>query len=138
MPANLKSSDPKPKRKKPFSANARAMKDLEAMGFIAGKVEQRIPHCFITRDLFGCIDIVAARPGIGILGVQATSGANHAARRTKVIAEPQLRTWLASGARFEIWSYRLAGAAGARKLHELRRDEIFLGDLPPEAPDTLF
>lgn len=127
---------PKKKRKKPFAANAAAMKDMREMGFTADKVEQRIPHCFITRDLFGCIDILAMRKGIGVLGVQATAGSNHSARVLKSIAEPRLRLWLELGNRFEVWSYNLRGAAGTRKKYELRRQEITLADLPMEPNDS--
>jgi len=121
----------KPKRKSP---TARALEDLRKMGFVADVVERRLPRCFITKDFFGCIDIIAARPGIGILAVQATGGdgGNHAARIAKSIAEARLRTWLLSGGRFEVWSYRLAGARGARKTYTLRRQEITLADLPAE------
>jgi hypothetical protein len=113
------------------SPTSRALRDLRQLGFIADKVEQRLPKCFITRDLFGCIDIVAVREGVGILGVQATSnnGGNHSARRIKAIAEPRLRNWLLAGGRFEIWSYAKQGARGERKIWTLRRDPVTLDDL---------
>jgi hypothetical protein len=124
---------PKKKRAKPFAANARAMADLRSMGFACGVVEKRLPHCFITKDFLGCIDIIAARAGIGVLGIQVTAGRHHADRYAKSLAEPQLRPWLESGARFEVWSYDLRGAAGARKTYALRREEIHVADLPPAA-----
>lgn len=52
----------KKKRKKPFSPTARALKECRSRGWIAQVVEQTIPHVFIKRDLFGCIDIVAIVP----------------------------------------------------------------------------
>jgi hypothetical protein len=83
-------------------------------------------------DLFGIIDVIAARPGFGVLGVQVTSGSNHAARRTKALAEPRLRTWVGSGGRFELWSYSKKGERGKRKLWTLRREELKLVDLDCE------
>jgi hypothetical protein len=57
---------------------------------------------------------------------------NHAARRVKAAAVPALRDWLCAGGRFEIWSWRLKGAAGKRKMYELRREELTLDDLTSE------
>jgi hypothetical protein len=95
----------KKKRKKAIPVTSMALAECRARGWDADKVEQRIPHCFVTRDLFGCIDIVAMT-GITFLGIQVTSGSggNHAARRAKAIAEPRLRRWLELGGRFEVWS----------------------------------
>jgi hypothetical protein len=86
------------------------------------------------QDLLGCIDILALYPGVGIVGVQVTSGANHAARRTKSLAEPRLRTWLESGGRFEVWSYSKRGGRSHAKRWTLRREEITLDHLPAEPP----
>jgi hypothetical protein len=114
---------------------AKTLERLREMGFEAGVVERRNRFSNKTLDLFGCIDIVAVYPGVGVLGIQATSGTNHAARRTKSIAEPRLRTWLLSGGRFEIWSWSKKGPRGKRKLWTLRRDEVVLDDLDAE-PET--
>jgi hypothetical protein len=124
---------PKKKRKKPFSATARALEDLRALGFIAAVVEKRLPHCFRTKDCFGFGDILAVRPGIGVVLIQATAGdgGNHAARRSKLVALDEARVWLESGGLIEIWSYRKGGAAGKRKTYALRREEIRLDDLFP-------
>lgn len=121
----------KKKRKKPISTTAMALAECRKRGWDADKVEQRLPRCFITRDLFGCIDIVALGEGT-IIGLQVTGGqaGNHAARRAKAIAEPRLRRWLAAGGRFEVWSYALRGAKGKRKLYTLREDPVTLADLP--------
>ena len=92
----------KPKRAKPFAANLASTKMLEAEGWTVGTVEQRIPHCFITRDLFGFIDLIAASPSKGILGVQATGGGNMSARASKTRLEPRAAIWLAAGGRIQI------------------------------------
>lgn len=121
------------------SPTQRALADLRKLGFTAAVVERWNPHAKIRQDLFGCIDIIAVFPGFGVLAVQATSGegGNHAARRAKAIAEPRLRKWIESGGRFEVWSYRKAGARETRKLWTLRRDPVVLDDLPMAPPEEL-
>lgn len=127
----------KPKRKKPFSATARCLVDLRKMGFLAGVVEKWNPHVRIRQDLFGCIDIIAARAGIGVLGINATAGdGNHTKHIAKAIAEPRLRAWLIAGGRYEVWTYLKRGDAGKRKLYTLRREEIKLEHLPAEPPEA--
>lgn len=107
-----------------MTPTARTLRRLRELGFTAAVVERRIPGRFITIDLFGVADIVAMYPGFGILLVQTTSGANHAARRNKAMAEPRLQTWLECGGRFELWSWAKQGERGRRKLWTLRREEI--------------
>lgn len=82
-------------------------------------------------DLLGVIDIIALDGGI--VGIQTTSGANHAARRAKALAEPRLRQWIAAGGRFALWSWSKRGPAGKRKRWELRVEQIteeMFGGLP--------
>jgi hypothetical protein len=76
---------------------------LRSLGFVAGVVERWLPRVNLRRDLFHCIDLIAvhARDRI-VLGVQATSMANISARLNKARQQPELRAWLAAGARFEI------------------------------------
>lgn len=107
-----------------MTPTARAMQDARELGFVAEKVEQKIPKTFITRDFAGFADLILFRPGVGIIAVQVTSGSNHAARRTKIAAEPRAATWLESGGRVEIWSYAKQGARGQQKRWTLRREEI--------------
>ena len=83
---------------------ARALARLRELGYLADVVERRLPRCFITRDLFGCIDVVAVRPG-EVLGVQCTSASNLAARLARARGAPGLRDWLAAGARFGVWGW---------------------------------
>jgi hypothetical protein len=103
---------------------ARCLKEARELGLTAQVVEKWIPQRRIRIDLFGVIDIIAVKQGIGIIGIQATSGTNHAARRSKALAEPRLREWLLSGGRYELWSYSKRGERGKRKLWTLRREEI--------------
>jgi hypothetical protein len=109
-----------------MSPTARSLAECRKRGWIAGVVEQTIPHTFIKRDFIGIIDIIALT-GTGILGIQATSGANHAARMTKAKAEPKLAKWLADGGRFAVWSFAKQGERGKRKTWKLREDEYVIG-----------
>jgi hypothetical protein len=116
----------KPKKPKPKSPTARSLEECRKRGWHAGVVEQTIPHTFIKRDLFGIIDIVAITPD-GIVGIQATSGTNHAARIAKAQAEPRLSAWLGARATFVVWSWRKGGAKGTRKVWQLREEHIVSG-----------
>lgn len=58
----------------------------------------------VRQDLFGCIDVVACTEH-GILGIQATTKANVAARVRKSLALPTLRAWLEAGGMFEVWGW---------------------------------
>lgn len=116
----------KPRRRSSKSPTARALADLRDLGFTAAVVERWNPYAKVRHDLFGVIDIIAMFPDFGILGVQCTSRDNHAARRTKALAEPALRTWLECGGRFEVWSYAKQGARGERKTWQLKREELTL------------
>lgn len=86
------------------SPTRRSLAWLKSYGWIPEVVEQRLPGCFITRDLFNCIDIVAvrARSQVGeILAVQTTAS-GVAARIAKSEQQAPLRDWLAAGAGFEV------------------------------------
>lgn len=96
----------KKKRAKPFAANNESRKMLEADGWTVGVVEQRIPHCFITRDLFGFADLVAMSPTRGIMAVQVTGGGNGPSRIAKIRAEARAGIWLASNGRIQVHDWR--------------------------------
>jgi hypothetical protein len=96
----------KKKRAKPFAANNASIKKLEAEGWTCAVVEHRIPHCFITKDLFGFADILAISPSRGMLAVQATGGGNGPARVAKIKAEPRAAIWLACGGRIQVHDWR--------------------------------
>lgn len=112
------------------SPTARSLARLRAEGYCAQAVER---FCVFSRrrvDLFGVIDLVAVRAGEPVLGVQATTGSNAAARITKALAVPQLRAWLAAGAAFEVWAWSKRGPGGGRKTWQLTRRPLTLADLP--------
>lgn len=109
-----------------ISPTSRSLKLMrKKRGWHAEKVEQRIQR--FTRDLFNCIDVVAM-DGATLYGVQITSGSNHAARRTKILAEPLMQRWIESGGRLLIQSWDKQGARGKRKRWTLREEEISLAD----------
>ena len=92
----------KPKRAKPFAASLASQKMLEAAGWTVGKVEQRIPGTFITRDLFGYADLEAISPSRGVMHIQATGGGNLNARAAKIRKEPRAGIALAAGIRIQV------------------------------------
>ena len=96
----------KKKRAKPFAANLASRKKLEAEGWTVGVVEQRIPHCFITRDLYGFADLVACSPSRGIMAVQVTGGGNGPSRIAKIHNEPRAAIWIGSGGRIQVHDWR--------------------------------
>jgi hypothetical protein len=123
----------KKKRKKGASPTSRALAECRKRGYVAGVVEKfvRFPAPGHLVDLFNCIDIVAITPS-GILGIQATSGSNHASRVQKIHAEPRARAWIEAGGRLEVWTFSQKGAAGARKLWEIRVERILIDSFPAE------
>ena len=114
-----------------MSPTQRALAFCREQGWTAQVVERWNAYARIRVDLFGVIDlIVLDGAGGGPLGVQVTSGSNHAARRTKAFLEPRLLKWLDSPARFEIWSYskvafvKKDGKKGKGKRWTLRREPL--------------
>lgn len=87
-----------------MSPTARTLKALRDAGWTAGVVEKWNAYTRTRHDLFGCIDIVAVRPG-ETLGVQATSVSNQANRLTKLRGHEGAEAWLAAGNRLEVWGW---------------------------------
>jgi hypothetical protein len=110
------------RRKKPFSANRASIKKLESEGWTVGLVEQRVPHCFITRDFLGFVDLICCSPTRGIMAVQVTGGtstSNFHARVAKTKSEPCHGVWLASGGRLQIHSWEGKGKNRTLRVLEL-------------------
>lgn len=63
----------KNKRKKPVSATQKSLKKLREEGYLCEVVEKTIPKCFIKKDLFGFIDVLAIK-GSEVLALQTTCG----------------------------------------------------------------
>ncbi len=104
------------------SPTVRTLAECRKRGWDVDIVERRV-HRFVTKDFLGCIDIIAVTDD-GLLGIQACAGASHAARVAKCRAEPRVRSWLARGARLEVWSWSKRGDAGKRKLWTLRVESV--------------
>jgi len=116
--------------------NARTLDSLRKEGYIAEVVEKRLPRGFTTKDLFGCIDVLAVKPGAPVLGVQATTRTNQSARYWKSIAIPALRTWLQAGCAFAIYGWAKVGAAGTRKLWQPAIRYVTIQDIDRDSSNT--
>ena len=106
-----------------MTPTARSLAELRRLGWTGEVVEKWIPQAKIRRDLFGIFDIVAITPD-GLLGIQCTSGSNHASRVHKVQESDALPKWLGAGCHAEVWSWSKRGERGKRKLWVLRREEL--------------
>lgn len=110
-----------PVHKEMMSPTQRSLAHLKHLGYAAKVVEKWNPFAKIRQDLFGA-DVLALKAGEPVLAIQATTGANHAARRTKLEAEGFVALWKGAGAALEIWSWTHARPRGKRKVWTLRRE----------------
>ena len=72
------------------------------MGWPVDDVERRVTSR-VKKDLFGMFDLLAITPG-GFLGIQVTTGSNHAARVKKIRASEFYDAWKRHGTA-EVWSW---------------------------------
>lgn len=124
------------------SPTSRSLEHARKQGWLPWVVEFSNPFSHRKTDLFGLFDIVIVTGGETI-AVQACAGASHAARRAKMLGQPQkgeteaqgelrrarLGLVIASGWRTEIWSWSKRGARGARKLWTLRVEAVTAEDV---------
>lgn len=110
------------------SPTKRSMDYARKRGWVPGVVERWIPQVRRRSDLFGGIDLVLLDDQPGLLGVQATSGSNVAARVTKLSGLDDMHTWLERGLRLEVWGWRKAGPRGKAKRWAVRRVRASLTD----------
>lgn len=82
----------------------RAIRDLAAMGYVAGKCESYNPFSRRSHDLFGIFDFIAVSSD-EIVGVQVTSRSNMAARRRKIYGSEIYPLWLSAGAKIVLMGY---------------------------------
>ena len=116
-----------------MTPTARTLAWLRAQGATADVVERRIPHSFVTKDLFGFLDILALEPGkAGVLGVQTTSNSNMAARVKKINGEPRSALWRACGNRIQVIGWAKRGPRGRRKVWTASVTDV--GVASPAAP----
>ena len=105
------------------SPTARSLELLRELGYTAKVVEHWNQYAKIRHDLFG-VEILALKPGEPVLVVQATTGSNHAARRTKLDGEGFTALWEGAGAQLEVWSWAKQGPRGSRKVWTVRRETL--------------
>jgi hypothetical protein len=107
----------KAKKKQP---TARTLEACRRLGWAAGVVErwqpgfrkkkesaefEQIPYG--TRvDFLGFADILVLDGQLGYLAIQACVSGSVAARLAKAMAEPNLKTHLEAGNRFQVWGWR--------------------------------
>jgi hypothetical protein len=106
-----------------MSPTARSLQHLRELGYQAKVVEKWNPFAKIRQDLFGG-DLLALKAGEPVLIIQATSGSNHAARRTKLEEEGFVALWKGAGAVLEVWSWAKQGPRGRRKVWQVRREAL--------------
>ncbi len=109
-----------------ISPTQRAKADCKKRGWLCAITERWNPFAHVRQDLLGFCDMLVIDPSLGIIAVQVSSGAHHAERQSKIEAEPRAVTWMLSGGRVEVWTYRKGGAVGKRKVYEQRRTRAFL------------
>jgi hypothetical protein len=108
-----------------MTPTARTLDHLRRAGFIAEVVERWIPRANIRKDFLGCVDIIAfhrSRPGI--VGVQATSLPNVAARLTKAKGRPELAAWLRAGGQFQVWGWAMHTGRWTPKVVEVQASDL--------------
>jgi hypothetical protein len=123
-----------------MSPTARSLKKLRAEGWTASVVEKWIPQVKRRRDCFG-FDVLACSAGLRnpccaaiascILGVQATSAANHSSRKAKLLKNAEAANWVAAGGRLEVWSWRKSSRA-QRPQWICRTEALTMKDFIPE------
>jgi len=109
------------------SPTALSLKELRKRGYMAAVVEKVNPWVKIRQDLFGIIDVIGVHPvKKEVIGVQATTdtGGQASKHRMKVLQNPNLKGWMDSGCKFEIWAWAKKGKASKRKLWTLREVEV--------------
>ncbi len=105
-----------------MSPTARSLAHLKELGYQAKVVEKWNPFAKIRQDLFG-VDLLALKPD-EVLVIQATTGSNHAARRTKLEEAGFIALWNGAGVTLEIWSWAQQGPRGKRKPWQVRRERL--------------
>jgi len=90
-----------------LSPTQRTLRELRSRGALVGITEHWNSFAKIRQDLFGFCDLVVIFPGrAGITAIQCTSGANHAARKKKILQNTIAPGFLKAGNTIEVWSWR--------------------------------
>lgn len=119
----------------------RTLEYFRKRGIRAGVVERYNAHARKRFDLLGFIDLVAVSDCI--IGVQATTGDNAAARVRKIRDEcaDAARQWLRAGGRIQVFGWRKLkvkrGGKAVRwqpSITEIRLSDLYAGAVPAAAP----
>ncbi len=108
---------------------SRSLEYLRETGYKTAIVEKWNAHAKLKQDLFGFIDLLGMKPGEPLLGIQATSGGNVSARIKKSCNLPELKIWLETGCKFEVWGWSKKGRRGEKKTWKIRKVSITLENL---------
>lgn len=93
----------------------RTLQRLRKEGWTAAVTERWNHFSKVRQDLFGFCDVIAVKPGQGVLMVQCTSTANKSARVKKIQSLPAAVVCLEAGCRVEAWGWAKRGARGKAK-----------------------
>lgn len=97
---------------------------MRKQGYYAEVVERWVPGANIRRDFAGFIDVLCIK-GNEIVGVQATSGSNVAARVTKIAEHENVGLIRTAGIRILVHGWRKrAEKRGGRKVWHLREVDV--------------
>lgn len=92
-------------RKKQAKLNAPSKAYALAQGWDADITEYWNSFARKRKDLYGFIDMVVSKPGIGIVGVQITTKQNVNARIKKIESLPSYYKWKESKGLVEVWGW---------------------------------
>ena len=87
-----------------------------------GNVEKRIPHTFISQDLYGFIDLLAIRDPDGLMGIQATSY-NNASSRMKKIREHENFQLVSKFMILQVWGWRQVKGEWVCRVVDMRHED---------------
>lgn len=113
-----------------MSPTARAKAYCKSKGWPCQVVEKYNMFAKVRQDLFGIIDVLALA-GDQVLGIQATSRANHKARVDKVHDSEYLTPWLNTKSIMEIWSYdpKILKTKGGRRMLVTHMEKLPNGNI---------
>ncbi len=100
------------------SPTARTLKHFRDLGFPLVDIVERRVFRHVTKDLFGCIDVLAVDCNGAVTAIQATSGSNVSARVKKIMALPAWDIMRLSGWRVVVhgWSKNAKGRIVLREV----------------------
>lgn len=101
--------------------NPKVLKTLRDEGWHATSVDYWDSFTRRTKDLFGCIDVLAVGPQ-GTLAVQVTSRGNMSSRRKKVLASEAYKPMKDAGWTIELWGYDQPKGKGT--LYRVKREQL--------------